>query len=420
LNKPIIKFYDTNAMLALKEKPFLDKSISFTAYGGTRVCNFALSHKTLEEIENIKTSSKKDEEVKYAARKVSHALQDYDNYFVCNSQYDQILSEIMAKGLEATPDAVIITECYLFSNDYPEYDIIFVTDDVCCYNIAKRIFNLKVETLRSLSQDLYKGYVKIQGNTTETNEKFAKLVENNELFANEYVIFEDENGNSVKECRWDGEKLCDLRLPPNKVIKARNSLQRCALDALNNKELSIVCVFGKVGSGKSILTLLSGLYQVRDKGNQSTLLGVREPRGEGAQVGYLPGEFEDKTGDFFTPLAQQLQGGQREFDSLKMQGILDVQIPYYLKGTTYNDYIILVDEAEDLTESQIKLIGTRLGSNSRIFFSGDYKQSLINRTVSNPLVKMCEAFKGNSNFACIYLEDDVRSTASKQFAELYE
>lgn len=103
-----------------------------------------------------------------------------------------------------------------------------------------------------------------------------------------------------------------------------------------------------------------------------------------------------------------------------MSGILEVNVPYYMKGTTYNNTVIICDEAEDLSESQIRLIGTRLGENSKIYFAGDYKQSIVNKSQNNPLVKMCNEFKGKHNFACIYLGEDVRSETSKMFAELFE
>lgn len=86
-------------------------------------------------------------------------------------------------------------------------------------------------------------------------------------------------------------------------------------------------------------------------GAVSRILGVREAKGEGSAVGYLPGEFEDKVGDFFKPFEQQLNGGKFELESLKQREILSVQIPYYMKGMTYNETIICVDEAEDLTEA---------------------------------------------------------------------
>lgn len=398
-----LTFYDTNALLSLRESAFVEK--------------FACSHKTLEEIENIKTSGRKDDETRYRARKVAHAFQDGDNYIVCNYPHDEILSVLADKGLEVTPDAIITAEAYLLNNG--RNDIVFVTDDVNCYNIAKRIFNLNTETLSNIKEDIYEGYIKISGTTDEINEQMQSL-DMSKLYTNEYVIIDDKSIGKTKEMRFDGEKFVDLILPPSGYIKGKNSLQRCALDALNNKKLDIVAILGTYGSGKSFLSMQMGLYGVNEKGYQSKILGVREARGEGSAVGFLPGEFEQKVGDFFKPLEQQLKGGEFELQSLKQRGVLEVQIPYYLKGTTYDSTIMVVDEAEDLTESQIRLIGTRLGKDSRIFFSGDYKQSLINKTISNPLVKMCDEFKGSPNFACVFLDTDVRSEASKMFATLFK
>ena len=151
--------------------------------------------------------------------------------------------------------------------------------------------------------------------------------------------------------RWDGERFIGLRLPPSEIIKGKNPLQRCALDMLNNKDITVCAVLGGYGSGKTCLSLISAKYQVVDKGNQSTILGLREPAGHGKQVGYLKGDFADKTDMFFIPFAQQLDGGLFELESLKQRGVFETNIIYYLKGTTYNDCIILVDEAEDLDES---------------------------------------------------------------------
>ena len=104
---------------------------------------------------------------------------------------------------------------------------------------------------------------------------------------------------------------------------------------------------------------------------------------------------------------------------LRRQGIIEFNIPTYMKGTTYPSTVLCVDEAEDLTEKQLRLIGTRIGEEGRIFFDGDINQSLLDHTESNPLLKMCDYFKGNPLFACIWLEEDVRSETSKLFADMY-
>ena len=119
-------------------------------------------------------------------------------------------------------------------------------------------------------------------------------------------------------------------------------------------------------------------------------------------------------------MAQQLKDDMLDYDSLVNRGVIETYIPYYMKGMTFDDSILLVEEAEDLSESQIRLVGTRVGQNSRIFFSGDYKQSLICKNMNNPLVKMCYALRGNPMFGCITLDEDVRSETSKLFANLFQ
>lgn len=396
------KFYDTNALLALKETAFEDF--------------FACSHKTLEEIENIKTSGRKDSEVKYRARKVARLFDSNSNYMVCNFDYSRVVELIGSMGIELSPDSIIVAEAFLYSK---ENDIEFVTDDINCKNIAKNIFGLSVTSVSNLDGDIYKGYIQIEGTTDEINDKMLSLDYDN-IYVNEYCIIHNLDDDKWSEMRYNGEVFEALRLPSSKAIKGKNSLQRCALDALLNKDIGVVAILGGYGSGKTYLAMQMAKYHVCEKGNQTKILGVREPKGEGAEVGFLKGTFEDKTEQFFKPLEQQLDGGLFEMQSMQQRGVVEANIPYYMKGTTYNDTIIFVDEAEDLTEAQIRLVGTRLGENSRIFFAGDYAQSLFNKTSTNPLVKMCEEFKNNPNFACVVLDEDVRSSTSKMFANLFK
>lgn len=237
---------------------------------------------------------------------------------------------------------------------------------------------------------------------------------------NEYLLIQNTDDGSEKELRFDGTKFVTLKLPPSKYVKAKNSLQRCALDIMLNPNVTVAAILGGYGSGKTFLAMSMALYHVKEKGNQAMILGVREPRGEGVDIGYLPGTAEDKTTVFFAPLTQQLEGGEFELESLKQRGVLDTMIPRFMKGMTYNDTIIVCDEAEDFTESILKLVGTRVGRNGKIYFAGDYKQSLVNKTIDNPLVKMCNAFRGDPRFGCIYMEEDVRSDTSKMFADLFQ
>lgn len=264
------------------------------------------------------------------------------------------------------------------------------------------------------NMNIYKGYKYFKGNSSEINEYMNTYTDS--WYINEYLIIYNTDDDTERELRWDGDKFVPLRLPPSKFIKARNALQRCALDMLNNKDITICCVLGTYGSGKTRLCLSSALRAVTQLGFQSSILGVRQPIGEGAEIGFLPGDFASKTDLFFMPLEQQLDGGSYELEALKQRGVLETNIPYYMKGTTYNNTILVCDEAEDMDFKQLKLVGTRVGQNSRIFFCGDHEQSVVDSSDSNALIKMCEFMKGNPLFAVIYLEEDVRSETSKLFA----
>lgn len=374
---------------------------------------------TLQELEEIKISSRKDDEVKYKARKALHLLDENSDKYDVVVYTTAMENYINEKHVEISPDTKIIACCSFSQGLLPKGEkFVFVTNDIACKMIASKIFGLEVESVGE-KENIYKGYRILKGNTNQIN----NLMDNMDLSdwnTNEYLIIQNTDDSSEKEMRFDGEKFVALKLPPSKYIKAKNSLQRCALDILNNQDITIAAILGGYGSGKTFITMQMALYSVNEKGYQSKILGVRSPQGEGKEIGYLPGDMESKVEGFFEPLTQQLDGGEFELESLKQRGVLETNIPFYMKGTTYNNTVILVDEAEDLDDKQIRLVGTRVGANSKICFSGDYKQSVINTTDSNALVKMCNEFKGNKNFATIYLGEDVRSSTSKMFANLFQ
>lgn len=393
------KFYDTNALLNLQENILDDY--------------FYISSVSLEELEEIKTSRHKDEETKAKCRKVLKILlNNQDKYRVVI--YDSLAAKALElQGMQETPDNKIC----VCAADYGDVD--FITDDTACLLIAKNIFKLNAHN-SDVHEKIYKGYKLLKGNTAEINETLYDKDYCSDFLTNEYLLIYNTDDDDESEMRFDGSKFVNLKLPSSRYIKAKNSLQRCALDILNNQDITIAAILGNFGSGKTFLNLRMATYSVTEKGYQQKMVGIREPIGEGRESGYLPGSLDEKLENYFLPLVQNLEGGEYELESLKQKGLIESISPHYLKGTTYNNAILLVDEAEDLTDKQIRLIGTRLGENSRIFFSGDYKQSVINASESNALVRMVNGFKGNPKFGCIYLDADVRSETSQMFANLFD
>ena len=396
-------------------RKFIDTNVLITDCSD--ISDTILSSKTIEELENIKVSANKDAEIKYKARQAVRAIKEQKPEIIVVDKIDY--DRIESLGLEVTNDNLIIASADRYSRLNPKEDVVFCTNDILCGLIAEKYFGLKVEEVSQKKNNIYKGYKVVHGNSNTINE-YMNSIDFSDWSVNEYLIIENTDDGTSKEMRFDGEKFVNLKLPSSKFIKGKNSLQRCALDILMNPDITIAAILGGYGSGKTHISMQMALYNVVEKGNQAKILGVREVLGEGKEVGYLKGDFDSKTELFFLPLVQQLNGGEFELESLKQRGVIDTNIPFYMKGTTYNNTIIVVDEAEDLTEKQIRLIGTRLGENSKIYLAGDYNQSVVNTGTNNALIKMCNQFKGNKMFGCIYLGEDVRSETSKLFAEIFD
>lgn len=397
-----MKFYDTNVLLE-------DSDLTLP---------FVISSETLKELESIKTARNKTEDVRAAARHAIKWLADHHGEYEVLVYCDAVKDKAICNDLDPDdPDIRICCSAAVWQEVFDE-TIVFCTHDLSCRNIAEQVLKLNVEWFEN-KEEIYKGYKEIVGSSDYINDYMANI-DYSDWYVNEYLLINNTDDETIKEMRFDGNEFVPLKLPPSKYIKGKNSLQRCALDLLNNPSITICAILGGYGSGKTLISAKCALMAVQEKGWQSRIIALREAISEGAEIGYLPGEKDSKILDFILPFADQLDGGEFELESLKQRGIIEANTPYFLKGRTFNEAILLVDEAEDMTEKQIRLIGTRVGKDSRVIYNGDYKQSVIDTSKNNALVKMCNELKGNPKFGCIYLETDVRSETSQLFANLFQ
>lgn len=400
-----VRFYDTNALLNGIEKIKKEKF-------------FYTSTKVLSEIEKIKNDRNKDDEVKYKARNVSKFLRKNPNIYeavAVTSWHYQLLNSL---DLEANSDNLIMACVKMLSSDN---HIIFVTDDISCANIAEKQFKLNVELLDEDGISCSKGFKEISGDTNSINIMFEDISNGLNpigLLQNEYLIIFNKDLNETYEYRWNKNHLEELRLPPSDVVKGLNSQQRCAIDLLNNTEIPIKILAGNYGSGKTMLSVLMGIYQVLKKGHYSKLTLIRNPIGSGEAIGFLPGTKEEKVGEFYKPILQYLDGGEQQLIRMLQLNQLEMEIPYFLKGITISSSYTIVDEAEDLDLKTLKLIGTRISESSCIVFAGDYKQAEYKYIKNNGLLQLIEKTRGNPLVGVVVLMDDVRSAASKVFAAL--
>ena len=219
------RFLDTNALL-------IDCS---------DISNSAISSKTLEELENIKTSFYKDNDIKYKARQAVRAIKEQKPEIIVVQRIDY--DKLEELGLEINNDNLIISSAFRYTMMNVDTDLVFVTNDILCGLIAQNYFGLNVESVDNKKDDIYKGYKIIRGNSDIIND-YMTSIDYNDWSVNEYLIIENTDDNTSKEMRFDGEKFVNLKLPPSKFIKGKNSLQRCALDILMNPDITIAAILG--------------------------------------------------------------------------------------------------------------------------------------------------------------------------------
>jgi PhoH-like ATPase len=181
-------------------------------------------------------------------------------------------------------------------------------------------------------------------------------------------------------------------------IKPRNKEQRFALELLLNDEVKIVTLAGAAGTGKTLLALAAGLEKVLEQKTHQKLLVTRPVVPMGNDLGYLPGDKEDKLRPWMQPLydnlhflfrdypvAQGMKGGKgfSAQDYLMDQGLMEMEALTYIRGRSIPGQFIICDEAQNLTPHMIKTLITRVGEGTKIVFTGDPQQ------IDHPYLDAC-------------------------------
>ncbi|RUS48457.1 PhoH family protein [Cohnella sp. AR92] len=253
---------------------------------------------------------------------------------------------------------------------------------------------------------------------------------NVKLMPNEFVILRDELGTSksaLLKVSPDGHRLEPLHLSNDPVwgITARNAQQRMALELLLNDEIPLVTLSGRAGTGKTLLTLAAGLMKVEDEHKYKKLLIARPVVPMGKDIGYLPGEKEEKLRPWMQPIYDNLEflfdtKKSGDLDKILMGlGSIQVEALTYIRGRSIPGQFIIIDEAQNLSKHEVKTIVSRVGENSKIVLLGDPEQ--IDHpyldAMSNGLTYLIEQFKGEGVSGHVTLEKGERSRLAQLAAE---
>ena len=248
-----------------------------------------------------------------------------------------------------------------------------------------------------------------------------------QLSCNTYHILEAISGRPAI-VRYDGKVVRRINIPKKvEEIIPRNPAQKALLDALLDQEVHVVSALGRAGTGKTLLALAAAITQTTRGGpyaGRYQRIVVVRPIVEASKnnLGYLPGEVDDKIGPHFKPIERALDliVGENGRDEALRTGLVEFVPINYLRGDTLHGTYVLVDEAQNFLPREIKTIGTRLGEGSKIVLCGDPFQVDLPTCDerSNGLTVMTDRFRTNlADFMYVILEEVERSGTAAAFAK---
>ncbi len=202
-------------------------------------------------------------------------------------------------------------------------------------------------------------------------------------------------------------------------IKPKNAEQAFAMHAILNPEIRLVTISGVAGTGKTLLAL-AGALEMKNTYDQIILARPIVPLSN-KEIGFLPGDAEEKVNPYMQPLWDNLnfiknQFGEKEkkrvaIDEMQKEGKITICPLAFIRGRSLTNCVFIVDEAQNLTPHEVKTIITRAGENTKIILTGDVRQidTPYLDEQSNGLSYVIERLKGQELFAHITLEKGERS-----------
>ncbi|MCA1932973.1 MAG: PhoH family protein [Calditerrivibrio sp.] len=305
------------------------------------------------------------------------------------------------------------------SNNFLNYnDSLFVKDEIVdlFYKNGEVSDSVLFDMGISLMNGNRKRYILFK---SDSNEKKGVLVKYN--YSNNSYIKIDNFENSIG-------------------IIPTNYQQKFFIDALYDNNVKIIFAIGIAGTGKTLLSIASGLTQVLNRKYKKLIIS-RSPVPMGRDIGYLPGDINNKLDPWLKPIYDNLdliigniqnKSNDERYDEkiysditleyLRSSNLIEVEGLTYIRGRTFHNSFIIIDEAQNLTPHEVKTIITRVGKNSKIILTGDIYQ-IDNPYVDerdNGLTYASEKFKQvDSDLAVsVYLTKCERSEVSKIAASI--
>jgi PhoH-like ATPase len=338
-----------------------------------------------------------------------------------------------------TVDSRIVNLALFIQRTEPKIPTILVTKDVNL-RIKADIVGLEAEDYESDHvplTDLYTGMFELNISA----EKMARFRTEGELdlnghgpyFPNEFcTLTEETNPKRTALTKVDptATKLVPILDCREGIwgIKPRNREQHFAFDALLDDRIKLVTLMGKAGTGKTLMAMAAGLKRTVMDREFRRLVVARPTVAVGREIGFLPGTLEEKLNPWMQPIHDALEllsdlnmgSDHRRSSDLMRSGTIVVEALSYIRGRSIAHQYMVIDEAQNLTPLEVKTIITRVGTGTKIIFTGDPYQidnPYVDST-SNGFNYIISKFRQQSISAHIELQKGERSELAELAANL--
>ena len=339
--------------------------------------------------------------------------------------------------VNSNDNLIIATTNFLTKNNIYYEKVILITKDinlrVKCDAIKLKANDYYADYEFIMNKNVFTGVNEIKAESSLVSNLYSnkylrleKLTDVKELFENECVVVKSSEDSSSALAIQKNKNLC-LVLSRQEILKktgidAKNKEQIFALSLLLDENISLITMTGVPGSGKTYLALMTALKEI-EKETKKRIIFTRPIQTVGKDIGFLPGTLNEKMAPWLSPIVDNFRnqfGDMNYFNLMMEKGIIDVAPLSYIRGRSFNDAIIIVDEAQNATVHELKTVITRTGKNSKILLLGDIEQvdlPYINK-YSNGLTLVIEKLKdvsltGHINFTKGYRSELANVAAEK-------
>lgn len=294
----------------------------------------------------------------------------------------------------SVPDNRILNVASMLKKQFPDRQVIFITKDINL-RLKADAFGIKVQDFEKERVDyneLFTGsrVEEVSGELIDQfhQEKSIPVPAGMNIQPNEFVLLQDAVNSKHAAFGWRRfdrlEKLHDGIAEHVWNITPRSREQRMALHLLMDPEIPLVTLVGKAGSGKTLLALAAALELTEKQNVYSRILVSRPIIPLGNDIGYLPGDKDEKLDVWMQPIYDNLEfllrsdkresSARRQIEEMKRNKKLEVEALTYIRGRTIPNQFVIVDEAQNLTPHEVKTIVSRCGEGTKIVLTGDPDQ----------------------------------------------